>query len=560
MSAVMAAPSDSATPQNERDPRVGLVLAERYRVDGLIDSGGMGRVYVGEHVLMHKRVAIKVLHRELSSIPEFVARFEREARAAGNIDNEHVVAATDFGKLPDGSVFLVLEYVEGRNLRDEIAEGPLPLARTLHIARQMTSALRAAHALGIVHRDLKPENVMLVDKSGDPDFVKVLDFGIAKVPIGERRADDVASKPITKAGMVFGTPEYMPPEQALGQNVDARADLYSLGVIIYEMLAGRRPFIAESQVGVLGQQLSKSAPPVSKRAPGVYIPPSIDAFVKKMIQREASKRFQTADQILDEIDRHLGYASGRRRIPTLHDGSSHLDGESTNPAPSRQSDPSRLSIPGLARPLDRLGQWVDERRSRLPPSLRRLPGPVLFSAPLAVAGLLLGFGVFAALSPRTPEGKSAASAVAPATAAPAPTPALAVEKASKADLESAASSGIPALHALARKYPSDGAVQMAIGAAALKVKEQRVAVDALGHALSLDPSLQDDAQMASALWVLAQSKQSSDAAFELLERPMGPRGQSILHDLATTPAVRPAIRKKAEAALKSASAEPPASP
>ena len=211
MSAVMAAPSDSATPQNERDPRVGLVLAERYRVDGLIDSGGMGRVYVGEHVLMHKRVAIKVLHRELSSIPEFVARFEREARAAGNIDNEHVVAATDFGKLPDGSVFLVLEYVEGRNLRDEIAEGPLPLARTLHIARQMTSALRAAHALGIVHRDLKPENVMLVDKSGDADFVKVLDFGIAKVPIGERRADDVASKPITKAGMVFGTPEYMPP-------------------------------------------------------------------------------------------------------------------------------------------------------------------------------------------------------------------------------------------------------------------------------------------------------------------------------------------------------------
>src|SRR5262249_26874960 len=154
-----------------------------------VDRGGMGRVYLGEHVLMHKRVAIKVLHRELSSVPEFVARFEREARAAANIDNEHVVAATDFGKLLDGSMFLVLESVEGKNLRDEMATGPLPLAQVLHIGRQIAYALRNAHALGIVHRDLKPENVMLMKKSGDADFVKVLDFGIAKVPIGEPPED-----------------------------------------------------------------------------------------------------------------------------------------------------------------------------------------------------------------------------------------------------------------------------------------------------------------------------------------------------------------------------------
>jgi serine/threonine protein kinase len=564
----MPASSEPAVSENERDPRVGLLLAERYRVDALIDSGGMGRVYLGEHVLMRKRVAIKVLHPELSSIPEFVSRFEREARAAGNIDNEHVVAATDFGKLPDGAVFLVLEFVEGRNLRDEIAHGPLPLARTLHIARQMTTALRAAHSLGIVHRDLKPENVMLVDKAGDGDFVKVLDFGIAKVPIGEHRNDESQSKPITRAGMVFGTPEYMPPEQALGQSVDARADLYSLGIMIYEMLAGRRPFIAESQVGVLGQQLSKSAPPVSKRAPGVYIPSSIDAFVKKMIQREASKRFQTADQVLDEIDRHLGYASGRRRIPTLHDGSSPLDGNSTDPAPPDVRDSSRVSIPGLSRPLERLGQWVEGRRSRLPPSLRRLPAPVLFSVPLAVAGLMLGFGVFAALSPRTPSSDAVAASAsatpsadtatgsgASETMAPAP-----LEKAPAADLDSAAASGVPALKALAGKYPQDASVQMAIGAAALKAREPRVAVDALGHALSLEPKLQDDAQMASALWVLAQSKPSSEAAFALLKRPMGDRGRSILHDLTTTDGVRPAIRKRAEAALHEASTEPPPSP
>jgi serine/threonine-protein kinase len=548
MFAVMATPGSAiASRDDDQDPRLGMLLAERYRIHSLIDSGGMGRVYVGEHVLMHKRVAIKVLHRELSSIPEFVARFEREARAAGNIDNEHVVSATDFGKLPDGAVFLVLEYVEGRNLRDEIAQGPMPLARALHIARQITGALRAAHALGIVHRDLKPENVMLVDKAGDPDFVKVLDFGIAKVPIGERPADDTTNKPITKAGMVFGTPEYMPPEQALGQNVDARADLYSLGVIMYEMLAGRRPFVAESQVGVLGQQLSRSAPPVSKRAPGAYIPPSIDAFVKKMLHREASRRFQTADQILDEIDRHLGYSSGRRRIPTLHDGSQF---QSAEPIPVDSLPPppeDDLTIPGTGNPLEQLTEWVETRRSRLPPSLRRLPAPVLISVPLALAGMMVGFGVFAALAPKKPQPAPIVSA-APAVRTEAP-PAPAPVSATSAELEAAASDGVPALHALASKYPNDASVQMAIGAAALKAKDQPAAVEALGHALTLDSKLQNDAQMASALWILAQSKTSSDAAFELLTGPMGERGQSILHDLATTSGVRAAIKKKAEAAL-----------
>jgi serine/threonine-protein kinase len=557
MRAVMPAPSDRAvSEEDDRDSHVGLVLSERYRIDGLIDRGGMGRVYLGEHVLMHKRVAIKVLHRELSSIPEFVARFEREARAAANIGNEHVVAATDYGKLPDGAVFLVLEYIEGRNLRDEIAHGPIPLARTLHIARQITHALRAAHALGIVHRDLKPENVMLIEKAGDTDFVKVLDFGIAKVPIGERAADhSPTSNPITKAGMVFGTPEYMPPEQALGQNVDLRADLYSLGIIIYEMLASRRPFVAESQVGVLGQQLSRSAPPVSKRAPGVYIPPAIDAFVKKMIQREPSRRFQTADAVLDEIDRHLGYASGRRRIPTLHDGSSPMDTDSTDPPPPENlDDEDRFSIPGARSPLERLGSWVDTRRSRLPTPLRKLPAPVLFSVPLALAGILLGFGVFAALShdnPRTVPDfvKAANSAGTPSAASTSAAAAAPPEQALPAELTFASSAGLGELRKLEAQYPRDPSIEMAIASAALKEKKPLAAVDALGKALKLAPNLRDDTQVASALWVLAQSKASSEGAFELLQGPMADRGKSILHDLTTTPGVRPAIKKKAEAAL-----------
>src|SRR5258707_8517610 len=179
----MSGPSDLA--RGELDPRIGTLLADRYRIDALVGEGGMGKVYSAEHVLMRKRLAIKVLHRELTTMAEVVARFEREAMAAANIDHPNVAAATDFGKLADGAVFLVLEYVQGKSLRDEIAGGPIAPERALHIARQIASGLGSAHALDIVHRDLKPEHVMLVEKGGDPDFVKVLDFGIAKVPIGE---------------------------------------------------------------------------------------------------------------------------------------------------------------------------------------------------------------------------------------------------------------------------------------------------------------------------------------------------------------------------------------
>src|SRR5262245_37883457 len=183
------------------DPLVGKVLADRYRLDALLGEGGMGKVYAGEHVLMRKKLAIKILHKELTSVPEVVRRFEREAMAAANIDHPNVAAATDFGKLPDGSVFLVLEFVQGRNLRDEIAKGPFNVERALIISRQIASALAAAHALDIVHRDLKPENVMLIEKGGDSDFVKVLDFGIAKVPIAEKHEEKGGKKPpITKVG------------------------------------------------------------------------------------------------------------------------------------------------------------------------------------------------------------------------------------------------------------------------------------------------------------------------------------------------------------------------
>src|SRR3984885_14927769 len=159
---------------------VGHILSGRYFIERLIGEGGMGAVYQAEHMHMHKRLAVKVLHPEMTRQPEVVARFEREAMAAAHIEHPNVAAATDFGKLDDGSFFLVLEYVEGKSLRDAADSGALALERALHIAQQMASALSRAHALGIVHRDLKPENVMLVTRDGAADFVKILDFGIAK--------------------------------------------------------------------------------------------------------------------------------------------------------------------------------------------------------------------------------------------------------------------------------------------------------------------------------------------------------------------------------------------
>lgn len=298
---------------------LGVTISERYKIERLLGEGGMGAVYQAEHTLMRKRMAIKVLHPEMTRLPEVVARFEREAMAAAHIDHPHVVTATDFGKLDDGSFFLALEFVEGRSLRELIAGGRVELGRALHIARQIASALSRAHALKIVHRDLKPENVMLVERDGDPDFVKVLDFGIAKVQIGELTAGDVEQagpgQPVlTQAGMVYGTPEYMAPEQALGQPVDARADLYALGCIMYEMLCGMRPFDAESKVALLGMQVTAPVPPMASKSPDANVPPNVEAIVKQLLAKEATERLGDARELIDAITAVMNQLAAEGRI------------------------------------------------------------------------------------------------------------------------------------------------------------------------------------------------------------------------------------------------------
>jgi eukaryotic-like serine/threonine-protein kinase len=279
------------------DPLIGTILADRYRIDKCLGEGGMGAVYLAEHVRMHKQFAVKLLHPEMGRLAEAVFRFQREAIAAGRVDHEHLVTATDFGELPDGSMYLVLEYVPGKSLGALLAEGPVPTVRALKIARQIAAALAAVHAVGVFHRDLKPDNVMLVERPGsDDDFVKLLDFGMAKVQM--ELADEQPQ--LTRAGLVFGTPRYMAPEQAGGEPTDHRADIYSLGIVLYAMLRGSPPFSADEIRDVLRMQRFDPPPPLPKE-----IDPAVAGFVMTLLAKDPKERVQTAEGVIQYIDRLL---------------------------------------------------------------------------------------------------------------------------------------------------------------------------------------------------------------------------------------------------------------
>ena len=280
---------------------VGTVLAGRYRIERLLGAGGMGSVYRAEHVLMRKACAVKVLHREMTQVKEVVARFEREAVAAARIEHPNVATATDFGQLDNGSFYLVLEFIEGKSLSQLIAaDGALSEERSLLITRQIADALSAAHAAGIVHRDLKPDNVMLVSKDSGSDFVKVLDFGIAKLKIEEPGPEHQA---LTRLNTVMGTPEYMSPEQARGEPVDHRADLYTVGVILYEMLSGTSPFRHEEFVVVLTKKLTEDPPALPE-----HVSPATRELVRELLQRLPDDRPQTAADVVGRVDSILGYS------------------------------------------------------------------------------------------------------------------------------------------------------------------------------------------------------------------------------------------------------------
>jgi serine/threonine-protein kinase len=245
----------------------------------------MGAVYRVEHVMLKKELALKFLHPELGRLDEVARRFEREAEAAARLDHPNIVNVTDFGRTADGMLFLVMELLQGQSLTSLIRPDghgrPLPVERALHIERQILRALEHAHVSGIVHRDLKPDNVMIIARDGDRDIVKLLDFGIAKMTAPDESDAPSSGQALTQAGVVFGTPEYLSPEQAMGEEADRRADLYSAGIVLYEMLTGRRPFEAPSKVAIVSMHLTQKAMPVTQAAPDAGVPKWLERVVER---------------------------------------------------------------------------------------------------------------------------------------------------------------------------------------------------------------------------------------------------------------------------------------
>jgi|ERR1051326_2877514 serine/threonine-protein kinase len=290
--------ADAAVLRSADDPLLGQTLAEKYLIEELIKRGGMGAVYRGKHVLMDKTVAIKVLRPSLAGDDAVVARFSREAKAASRISHPHAVNVTDFGEAENGVVFLVMEYLDGRTLKEIIrTEGPMPLARVIEIVRQVAGALDAAHRQGVVHRDLKSDNVMLSQTTG-ADWAKVLDFGIAKIQLPESFAD----ADLTAPNLVVGTPQYMSPEQCSQSGaIDARSDVYSLGVIVYEMLTGNLPFTGESPTVIMMKQVQDQPPSILAAKPG--LPAQIDLAIRKVLAKQPADRFQTAGEFSEALAR-----------------------------------------------------------------------------------------------------------------------------------------------------------------------------------------------------------------------------------------------------------------
>jgi serine/threonine-protein kinase len=301
-------PLDGSTlrSKNPTADLIGQVIADRYNIVKKLGEGGMGAVYLGEHVKMGRKSAIKVMAPSMANDPDAISRFNREAANASRISHANVCQIYDFGETPEGIIYLAMEFIEGQALTDLIEkEGALEPRRAAHILKQAADGLAAAHDLGMVHRDIKPDNIMIVQGRDGTDIVKVVDFGIAKAVQG----DDTSQK-VTKTGLVVGTPEYMSPEQLAGDKLDGRSDLYSLALVLYRMLTGVLPFQAETSQEMMIKRLTDDPMTLVDARPDIAYPPKMQLVLDKALQRTAADRYGDARDFGNEtMDAVAGLAA-----------------------------------------------------------------------------------------------------------------------------------------------------------------------------------------------------------------------------------------------------------
>jgi serine/threonine-protein kinase len=362
------------------DPFIGRdILNDQFHIVQKIGSGGMGAVYKALQREMNRMVGVKILHPKLANRKDLVSRFRREARAMSQLTHPNTVKVFLYGELDDGSLYIIMEFLEGKNLNQTVrTEGPFSLERALPILIQACGALDEAHKAGIIHRDLKPENIFLVQSDTLRDYPKLLDFGLAKVGERQMRPGSIV---LTQEGMVFGTPEFMSPEQAQGKPLTAASDVYSLAVILYEVLTGKLPFDAKSAMDYIQLHVTGKPIPINQRVQGKTFPPLLEQVIDRALAKRAEDRFGSAADFANALKAVL---SGASRLPNeLRAGAPP---EPRAAAPPAQAPPPSMNLPAPGAPSPRSPAVVPAAQ---PAAVVRAT-PTRTNVPLLVA-VALGF-------------------------------------------------------------------------------------------------------------------------------------------------------------------------
>lgn len=490
----------------------GQILSERYQLLKRVGEGAMGSVYLARHTFMHKEVAVKVLHPQLLSNKEVVERFQREAQAAAHISHPNVCVATDFGQFGEDSFFLVMEWLDGKSLDELLASEDLSVTRALHIGRQIAEALERAHELGIIHRDLKPANIMLVTKDDEPDFVKVTDFGVARVRL------TTESTKLTQAGMTYGTPSYMAPEQATGEEIDTRADLYSLGVVLFEMVTGRVPFTGGSIAQVLAAHVTEAPPRPSEVSAQNAISPELERLILSCLAKSPAARPQSARELRIAIERLLD-----------------------PPQPQRAAFAIAETIAAPSTVLQKF-KGTDLALSKSPRTIGLLAAVLV-----AVISLFVGAALFTSrvVSDQVETIRQTSLAEERARLAQQPDIAAALEKQAKGEIDAA----LNGLLAARLNHDLNPHFHFLLGSAHFKASQGSEAIAAFSRAAELEPLYASDPGVRTAIHdAFTQSDEMALAASQFLTKHWDKDFEQRITDLAENDEKK--VRERTEKALK----------